>query len=142
MVSLPILLFNNYDHELTGVSVICSCTDGVEKKSNNNLQHILVASCSEQTVNQIYVTVIVTMKVCKDPHKETLSLTCTVHFNSFYFSEDLVKQIADHMVSDGYRDVGYEYVSIDVSLNTLNYYKMSCCFIINMSIINICCLTI
>lgn len=30
-----------------------------------------------------------------------------------YISEDLVKQIVDHMVANGYRDAGYEYVSID-----------------------------
>ncbi|CAH3196560.1 unnamed protein product, partial [Porites evermanni] len=28
-------------------------------------------------------------------------------------SEDLVKTMADHIVSAGYKDVGYEYVSID-----------------------------
>ena len=36
---------------------------------------------------------------------------------SLYFSEDLVKEIADHMVADGYKDAGYEYVSIDVSVH-------------------------
>ena len=34
---------------------------------------------------------------------------------SVFISEDLVKQMADHMVSAGYKDAGYEYVSIDVS---------------------------
>ena len=29
------------------------------------------------------------------------------------FSEKLVKQMADHMAADGYKDVGYEYVNID-----------------------------
>lgn len=30
-----------------------------------------------------------------------------------YNSENLIKQIADRMVKDGYKDAGYEYVSID-----------------------------
>lgn len=30
-------------------------------------------------------------------------------------SEHLIKQMADHLAKDGYRDAGYEYVSIDVS---------------------------
>ena len=30
-------------------------------------------------------------------------------------SEKLFIQMADHLVKDGYKDVGYEYVSIDVS---------------------------
>ena len=29
------------------------------------------------------------------------------------FSENLIKTIADHMVKDGYREVGYEYIIID-----------------------------
>ena len=40
-------------------------------------------------------------------------------------SEHLIKQMADHLAEDGYRDAGYEYVSIDVS--TLKYLAMYCC---------------
>ena len=28
-----------------------------------------------------------------------------------------MKEVADHMVADGYKDAGYEYVSIDVSVH-------------------------
>lgn len=42
--------------------------------------------------------------------------SCTTFISlSVFISEDLVKQMADHMVSAGYKDAGYEYVSIDVS---------------------------
>ena len=40
-------------------------------------------------------------------------------------SEHLIKQMADHLSEDGYRDAGYEYVSIDVS--TLKSLAMYCC---------------
>lgn len=40
-------------------------------------------------------------------------------------SEHLIKQMADHLAEDGYRDAGYEYVSIDVS--TLKSLAMYCC---------------
>lgn len=40
-------------------------------------------------------------------------------------SEHLIKQMADHLAEDGYRDAGYEYVSIDVS--TLKSLVMYCC---------------
>ena len=30
-------------------------------------------------------------------------------------------QMADHLVNDGYKDVGYEYVSIDVSTSVISY---------------------
>ena len=40
-------------------------------------------------------------------------------------SEHLIKQMADHLAEDGYRDAGYEYVSIDVS--TLRSLAMYCC---------------
>ena len=40
-------------------------------------------------------------------------------------SEHLIKQMADHLAEDGYRDVGYEYVSIDVS--TFKSLAMYCC---------------
>ena len=33
----------------------------------------------------------------------------------FVYSEHLIKQMADRLAEDGYRDAGYEYVSIDVS---------------------------
>lgn len=40
-------------------------------------------------------------------------------------SEHLIKQMADHLAEDGYRDAGYEYVSIDVS--TFKSLAMYCC---------------
>lgn len=40
-------------------------------------------------------------------------------------SEHLIKQMADHLAEDGYRDAGYEYVSIDVS--TFKSLAMCCC---------------
>ena len=46
-------------------------------------------------------------------HQGNIQSNC----NSLYSSEDLVKEIADHMVADGYKDAGYEYVSIDVSVH-------------------------
>lgn len=33
----------------------------------------------------------------------------------FAYSEHLIKQQADRLAEDGYRDAGYKYVSIDVS---------------------------
>ena len=41
----------------------------------------------------------------------------------FANSERLIKQQADRLAEDGYRDAGYKYVSIDVSLLNL---KMLC----------------
>ena len=38
-----------------------------------------------------------------------------------HYSERLIKQQADRLAEDGYKDAGYEYVSIDVSVNILIY---------------------
>ena len=37
----------------------------------------------------------------------------------YIFSEKLFMAMADHMVSDGFRDAGYEYISVDVSVPVL-----------------------
>ena len=42
----------------------------------------------------------------------TMNLTCHI------FSEKLFKDMADRMVTDGYREAGYTYVSIDVSVQS------------------------
>lgn len=44
--------------------------------------------------------------------------------NFNHYSERLIKQQADRLAEDGYKDVGYEYVSIDVSVAIL-YYELS-----------------
>ena len=36
--------------------------------------------------------------------------------SSSFFSERLITEMADRMAEDGFRDAGYEYVSIDVSI--------------------------
>ena len=36
------------------------------------------------------------------------------------YSEHLFMEMADHMVSDGFKDVGYEYVNIDVRILSLD----------------------
>ena len=40
-----------------------------------------------------------------------------------HYSERLIKQQADRLAEDGYKDAGYEYVSIDVSVAIFYY----CC---------------
>ena len=47
------------------------------------------------------------------------SITMTSYYESnlcHIFSEKLFKDMADRMVADGYREAGYTYVSIDVSV--------------------------
>jgi len=38
-----------------------------------------------------------------------------------HYSEHLIKQQADRLAEDGYKDAGYEYVSIDVSVAIFYY---------------------
>ena len=38
-----------------------------------------------------------------------------------HYSERLIKQQADRLSEDGYKDAGYEYVSIDVSVAIFYY---------------------
>ena len=37
------------------------------------------------------------------------------------FSEKLIIEMADHMAEDGFKEAGYEYVSIDVSTYLVTY---------------------
>ena len=41
------------------------------------------------------------------------------------FSEKLFKDMADRMAADGYREAGYTYVNIDVSVQNLPFSKIS-----------------
>ena len=42
-------------------------------------------------------------------------------FDFNHYSERLIKQQADRLAEDGYKDAGYEYVSIDVSVAIFYY---------------------
>lgn len=58
------------------------------------------------------------MDVCAQVQKKALALTPPMGWNSWnYFhcdvSEELIKQMADDMVSSGMKDAGYEYIVID-----------------------------
>lgn len=41
----------------------------------------------------------------------------------FTCSEKLIFEMADRMAEDGFKDAGYEFVSIDVSTYHVTYYK-------------------
>lgn len=41
----------------------------------------------------------------------------------FTCSEKLIFEMADRMAEDGFKDAGYEFVSIDVSTFHVTYYK-------------------
>lgn len=43
------------------------------------------------------------------------------------FSEKLIFEMADRMAEDGFKDAGYEFVSIDVSTYHVTYYKAKTC---------------
>ena len=56
---------------------------------------------------------------CKVGLKFTQKLINCSDFN--HYSERLIKQQADRLAEDGYKDAGYEYVSIDVSVAIFYY---------------------
>ena len=61
----------------------------------------------------------------KSAHRaRTSQAMSTSHCFCFCFSsENLFMDMADRLVEDGYRDVGYEFVNIDVRNVTLNIYE-------------------